>query len=72
MKSFLNVQDLGDLKQALAEAREIKQDRFKYVELGRNKTALLVFFNNSLRTRLSTQKLLARGPMALEEITPST
>ncbi len=56
MKSFLNVQDLGDLKQALAEAQEIKKDRYKYVELGRNKTALLVFFNNSLRTRLSTQK----------------
>ncbi len=56
MKSFLNVSDLGDLRQALAEAMEIKQDRFKYCELGRNKTALLVFFNNSLRTRLSTQK----------------
>ncbi len=56
MKSFLNVQDLGDLKQALAEAQEIKSDRYKYVELGKNKTALLVFFNNSLRTRLSTQK----------------
>ena len=56
MKSFLNVQDLGDLRQALAEAQEIKQDRFKYVEMGKNKTALLVFFNNSLRTRLSTQK----------------
>ncbi len=56
MRNFLNVQDLGDLKQALAEAQEIKKDRFKYVELGRNKTALLVFFNNSLRTRLSTQK----------------
>ena len=56
MKSFLNVQDLGDLRQALAEAQEIKEDRYKYVELGRNKTALLVFFNNSLRTRLSTQK----------------
>ncbi len=56
MTSFLNVQDLGDLTQALAEAREIKQERYKYVELGRNKTALLVFFNNSLRTRLSTQK----------------
>ena len=56
MKSFLNVKDLGDLKQALAEAMEIKQDRYKYCELGRNKTALLVFFNNSLRTRLSTQK----------------
>ncbi len=56
MKSFLNVQDLDDLTQALAEAREIKRERYKYVELGRNKTALLVFFNNSLRTRLSTQK----------------
>lgn len=56
MKSFLNVEDLGNLKQALAEALEIKQDRYKYSELGRNKTALLVFFNNSLRTRLSTQK----------------
>ena len=56
MKSFLSVQDLGDLMLALAEAQEIKKDRYKYVELGRNKTALLVFFNNSLRTRLSTQK----------------
>ena len=56
MKSFLNVKDLGDLSQALAEAREIKQERYKYVELGRHRTALLVFFNNSLRTRLSTQK----------------
>ena len=56
MKTFLNVQDLGDLQQALAEAQEIKQERFKYVQMGRNKTALLVFYNNSLRTRLSTQK----------------
>lgn len=56
MNSFLNVEDLGDLKVALAEAMEIKKDRYKYCELGRNKTALLVFFNNSLRTRLSTQK----------------
>ena len=56
MKSFLNVQDLGDLKQALAEAQEIKADRYKYDTLGKNKTLLMVFFNNSLRTRLSTQK----------------
>lgn len=47
---------LGDLKQALAEAFDIKQDRYKYELLGRHKTALLIFFNNSLRTRLSTQK----------------
>ena len=56
MKSFLNVQDIGDLRKALAEAQEIKADRFKYDTLGKNKTLLMVFFNSSLRTRLSTQK----------------
>ena len=38
MKKFTCVQDIGDLKSALAEAFEIQKDRFKYVELGRNKT----------------------------------
>ena len=56
MRSFLNVEDLGNLKEALQEAVEIKNDRFKYDTLGKNKTLLMVFFNNSLRTRLSTQK----------------
>ena len=56
MKVFQHVSDIGDLNIALKEAFEIKNDRFKYQELGRNKTALLIFFNNSLRTRLSTQK----------------
>ena len=56
MKVFQHVQDLGDLSAALQEAQEIKRDRFQYQHLGRNKTALLILFNNSLRTRLSTQK----------------
>jgi N-succinyl-L-ornithine transcarbamylase len=56
MKNFTSVHDLGDLKAALKLASEIKSDRFKYVEYGRNKTLLMVFFNSSLRTRLSTQK----------------
>ena len=56
MKVFRSVKDLGNLQEALQEAMEIKADRFKYQELGKNKTALLIFFNNSLRTRLSTQK----------------
>ena len=56
MKNFTCVQDIGNLKTALAEAFEIKKDRFKYVELGRNKTLMMIFFNSSLRTRLSTQK----------------
>ena len=52
----MNVQDLGDLQKALVEAEEIKKDRFKYQNLGKNKTLMMVFFNNSLRIRLSTQK----------------
>ena len=56
MKTFFNVEDLGDLHAALAEAQEVKKDRFAYQHLGKNKTLLMIFFNNSLRTRLSTQK----------------
>ncbi len=56
MRNFTCVHDLGNLNQAVKEAFEIKKDRFKYVELGRNKTLLMIFFNSSLRTRLSTQK----------------
>ena len=56
MNKFLNVSDIGNLNDAIQEALEIKKDRFKFVELGRNKTLLMVFFNSSLRTRLSTQK----------------
>ena len=56
MKNFTCVQDIGPLDAALQEAFEIKKDRFKYVELGRNKTLMMIFFNSSLRTRLSTQK----------------
>ena len=48
--------DLGDLNKAVQEALEVKKDRYAYKKLGENKTLLCVFFNNSLRTRLSTQK----------------
>jgi len=56
MNQFLFHNDLGNLQQALQEARLIRQDRFAFQHLGKNKTLLMVFFNNSLRTRLSTQK----------------
>ena len=56
MRTFFNVEDIGDLGKALAEAQEVKADRFAYQSLGKNKTLLMIFFNNSLRTRLSTQK----------------
>ncbi len=56
MQHFTNVNDLSNLQQALQQAFEIKKDRFQFTELGRNKTLLMIFFNSSLRTRLSTQK----------------
>lgn len=54
--NFTKVKDIGDVRQAVKEALELKKNRFQYQEVGKNKTALLIFFNNSLRTRLSTQK----------------
>ncbi len=56
MKKFTCVADIGPLDKALAEAAEIKRDRFAFSHLGKNKTLLMLFFNSSLRTRLSTQK----------------
>lgn len=56
MKSFLHVHDIGDLHRALDEARQVKATPFAWQHLGRNKTIILIFFNSSLRTRLSSQK----------------
>ena len=56
MKTFFNAKDLGSITEALAEAQMVKRDRCAFQHLGKNKTLLMVFFNNSLRTRLSTQK----------------
>lgn len=56
MKSFLHVQDIGPLEAALAEAADVKRNPFAWKSLGKNKTIILIFFNSSLRTRLSSQK----------------
>ena len=56
MKRFLKVDDIGDLNVAVKEALEIKKNPYAYQQLGKNKTIVLIFFNSSLRTRLSTQK----------------
>lgn len=56
MKKFFHVEDIGNLNKAIEEAKEVKANRYAYQNLGKNKTLLMIFFNNSLRTRLSTQK----------------
>lgn len=56
MKKFTCVDDIGDVKKAVEEALVIKNNRFAFDSIGRHKTLLMIFFNSSLRTRLSTQK----------------
>ena len=68
MKSFFHVQDIGDLNLALEEARQVKATPYAWKHLGENKTIMLVFFNSSLRTRLSSQKAalnLGMSPIVL-------
>lgn len=68
MRTFFHVSDIGDLRAALREAKEVKANRFAWKHLGTDKTILLVFFNNSLRTRLSSQKAaynLGMNPIVL-------
>lgn len=56
MKHYTNINNLKSLQKTVQEAIEIKKDSFKFKTLGEEKTICLLFFNNSLRTRLSTQK----------------
>ncbi len=56
MQHFTSVYDLPNLEEAVKTAREIKLDPYCYKHLGKNKTMILIFFDASLRTRLSTQK----------------
>ncbi|HKM93116.1 MAG TPA: N-acetylornithine carbamoyltransferase [Prolixibacteraceae bacterium] len=56
MKNFTSVYDLPSIKHGLKEAFLVKKEPFNFQHLGKNKTMILMFFNASLRTRLSTQK----------------
>ena len=56
MKNYLTIDDLPNLDNAVAEALTLKKDPYKYNNIGKNKTLGMLFFNPSLRTRLSTQK----------------
>ncbi len=56
MKQFISINDVADPKALIEQALLLKADPFAHQHLGRNKTLGLLFFNASLRTRLSTQK----------------
>ncbi|WP_299433946.1 acetylornithine carbamoyltransferase [uncultured Maribacter sp.] len=56
MKNYLSINDIDSLPKLVEEAKNLKKNPKANVALGTNKTIGLLFFNNSLRTRLSTQK----------------
>lgn len=56
MKNFLSVKDAPSVPQLVAKAAEMKSNPFGFEALGRRKTLGLLFFNPSLRTRISTVK----------------
>lgn len=56
MKKYTNILDLNHITKTIEEAIAIKKEPFQDDTLGKNKTLVLLFFNASLRTRLSTEK----------------
>src|ERR1700752_1589492 len=56
MKHFTTVNDIANVSDLISESLAIKKNPFAHPDLGANKTLGLIFFNPSLRTRLSTQK----------------
>lgn len=56
MKNYLSINDIDSLNTWVKEGIELKKNPRELKHLGTEKTIGLLFFNNSLRTRLSTQK----------------
>ena len=56
MKNFYSADDVKDIKELLSLCNNVKTNPFANKALGANKLMVLLFFNPSLRTRLSTQK----------------
>jgi N-succinyl-L-ornithine transcarbamylase len=56
VKNFTSIKDVPDVKALLQLALEVKKQPYNYKSYGENKTLGLLFFNPSLRTRMSTQK----------------
>ncbi len=56
MKKYTSINDIENIQEIIQEAIQIKQNPFQFEKLGQHKTLVMLFFNSSLRTRLSTEK----------------
>ena len=56
MKNYITINDIKSIKHTVQEAIQLKKNPYKFENLGKYKTLVMLFFNASLRTRLSTEK----------------
>ncbi len=56
MKKYTGIHDIENIPKIIQEAIAIKENPFQYETIGKHKTLTMLFFNSSLRTRLSTEK----------------
>ena len=56
MKNYTRIKDISNLSEIIKEAILLKMNPVEFSELGKHKTLVMLFFNSSLRTRLSTEK----------------
>lgn len=56
MKNYTKIKDISNLSETIKEAILLKMNPFEFQDLGKYKTLVMLFFNSSLRTRLSTEK----------------
>ncbi len=56
MKQYTDIEDITNPSELITEAISLKENPFAFEHLGKHKTLVMLFFNSSLRTRLSTEK----------------
>ncbi len=56
MKNYITINDIKSIKHTVQEAIQLKKNPYQFENLGKYKTLVMLFFNASLRTRLSTEK----------------
>lgn len=71
MKHFISVKDVENPKELVQEVIHLKNNE-KFSSIGKNKTIGLIFFNSSLRTRMSTQKAAQNLGMEVMTINVTT
>ena len=56
MNKYVTINDIKNIKDTVKEAIQLKNNPYQFENLGKHKTLVMLFFNASLRTRLSTEK----------------